>query len=136
MVAAVAGAIDLDAVDPNLGISLTVTLELLVLFLALEVEDQNLVSPSIAQDGSQHLALGRLGDGGVPIGKSEHVVELYSGVGFATDLLNLHHIARSDAMLFPACADDSVHKPSTRRTTPAFEKLGWAATGLPKVLKP
>ena len=51
----VAVAVDLNFADAHLGETLAVPLQLLVLLLALEVEDENLVVATLADDGAEDL---------------------------------------------------------------------------------
>src|ERR1700722_6816514 len=79
--AAIAESIYLDAVDPHLGVGLAMALQLFVLLLALEVKDQNFIPASLADHGAKHLAAYGFGEGRLPVGKGQHVVEFHWAVG-------------------------------------------------------
>ena len=59
----VGDAVGLDGLDANLGKVLPVTLQLLVLLLPLQVEDQDLGGPAVAEDLGGHFGGGWLGHG-------------------------------------------------------------------------
>src|ERR1039458_1609979 len=80
-------AVGLDGLDAHLGKVLPVPLQLLVLLFALQVEDQNLVAPALAQ----HLA----------------------GLVCGFNALNLQHVAGRDPILLATGANNRVHNPSS-----------------------
>src|SRR5258707_893498 len=110
-------------------------LQLLVLLLALEVKDQNLIPASLADDGAKHLACRGFGEGILSVRKSQHVVKFHRAVGLDPCLFNLDNFAWGDTILLTTRADHSVHRNPPRRITSA-EKTSWANNGLLIVLQP
>src|SRR5580704_2614509 len=90
---AVAVAVHFDGVDADLGVILTVTLHLLVLLLALVVEDQNLLAASFAHHGGENLRGRGVGDA-VVAGEGQDFAELDGAILAGCCLFNLDHIAR------------------------------------------
>jgi hypothetical protein len=102
-------AVDEDLVDLDLDEVLTVPLHLLVLLLALELEDEYLVAAAFADDGGENLGSGEIrlelalfGADGEDVGELK--VAVLVGGGFDLQLL-----AGRDEVLFAAGADDCVH---------------------------
>src|SRR5271170_4917471 len=84
-------------------------LQLLVLLLPLVMEDQDLGAASFAENGADHLGVCRLRDRARLTGDGQDFAEFDGIVLARRSLFNLENIARGDAILFPACADDCVH---------------------------
>src|SRR3984885_8555459 len=98
--------VDEDLVDLDLDETLAMTLHLLVLLFALELENKDLVAATLADDRGQNLGsieigleLAVFGADGEDVGKLEFAVLV--GGGF-----NLQLLARGDEVLFAAGADD------------------------------
>src|ERR1035437_4849448 len=113
----VGDAVGLDGLDAHLGKVLPVTLQLLVLFLPLEVEDQNLIAPALAQHFGDHLGGGRFGHGSRFIADGQHIAELDGLILVGNHALNLHHVAWRDAILLTTGTNHRVHKPSSASPT-------------------
>src|ERR1700722_14927353 len=96
-------------------------LQLLVLLLALEMEDQDLIPASFADHGAKYLRLRRLDDGRRSIGERQNIVEFHCVVGVAHGLFDLQNVAGRNTILLTTCADHRVHKISKRRATPASQ---------------
>src|SRR5450631_1326896 len=116
---AIAKSVYLDAVDPHLGVGLAMALQFLVLLLALEMEDQDLIPASLADYGAKHLASRGVGEGRLPVRKGQHVVEFHRAAGFDACFFDFDYLAWGDAILFTTRADHSVHKNPPRRITSA-----------------
>ena len=102
-------AVDENLVDFDLNEVLAVALHLLVLLLALELEDEDLFATAFADDGGENLGSGEVGlelalfaADGEDVGELD--VAVLVGGGF-----NLQLLARRDQILFAAGADDCVH---------------------------
>ena len=102
-------AVDEDLVDSDLNEVLAVSLHLLVLLLALELEDEDLIAAAFADDGGQNLGsveigleFALFGADGEDVGELEFAV--FVGGGFDLQLL-----AWGDEVLFAAGADNCIH---------------------------
>ncbi len=84
-------------------------LHLLVLLLALQLEDQDLVAAAFADDGCEHLGAGELLlELALFCADSQYVGELDCAV-LVCQRLNLQRLAGRDQILFTTGADDCVH---------------------------
>src|SRR5208337_716675 len=81
------------------------------LLLPLQVKDQDLVSPALAQSLGCHLRAGRLDHGSRLARNRQHVAE-FDGLVFGRYTLNLHHVAWCDPILLTTGTNNRVHKPS------------------------
>src|ERR1700733_9944652 len=102
-------AVDEDLVDLDLDEVLAVSLHLLVLLFALQLENKDFIAATFADDGGENLGSLKVGlelalfaADGEDVGELELAVLV--GGGF-----NLQLLARGDQILFAAGADDCVH---------------------------
>src|SRR5437868_6652379 len=103
-------AVELDAGDADRGELLAMSDQLLVLLLALELKDQDLVAATFFH----HLAgdAGAFGVGGkVIVADGENVGEFDLALAVRR-LLDFDHVAGGDTVLLAAGADDCVHMKS------------------------
>ena len=102
-------AVDEDLVDLDLDEVLPVTLHLLILLLALELEDENLIATAFTDDGGEDLGSVEVGLELALFGANgEDVRELELAI-FVGGGLDLQLLAGGDEVLFAAGADDCVH---------------------------
>ena len=110
-------SIDLDAIDANRGVGLAVPLQLLVLLLALEMEDQILSPrPSLTTVPSTFADWG-LTIGADPSEKARTSLNSTALSISAVTFSIFRHVAGCDAILLTTCADHRVHKTSRSRFT-------------------
>src|SRR5579875_2634543 len=114
-------AVDLDLLNPDLGKVLAMPLQLFVLLLPLVMEDQDFIAPTFPLDRSQNPGITRLDDRASLAGERQDFAELNLPVLMGGRRLNFQNVARRDAILFAACANDSVHKPSHAPTERALK---------------
>src|SRR5262249_8509715 len=83
----------------------------LVLFLALEFENDGLIAAAMRHDGSSHSRALRVRTGlhGIAVNHSEHPPDFDLGSGFARNCFNINGLAWGDAILLPAGFDHCVH---------------------------
>src|SRR5579859_804670 len=98
------------------------TVNLLVLLLALEVEDQDLVGASgLHHLSADHGACARA-DGAFLAGNRQNVIEL-DGVAIAgRELLNFDHVSGRNPILLSSGANDRVHNSLHLRSSPLTGK--------------
>src|SRR3954453_23123388 len=101
-------AVELDARDADSGELLAMSDQLLVLLLALELEDQDLVAATLLHHFTGDAGALRVG-GKVVAANSQDVGKLDRALAVGR-LLDLDHVARGDTVLLAAGADDCVHR--------------------------
>src|SRR5580698_2013058 len=102
--------IECDLDDPHCSVVLPVSAQLLVLFLALVMEDQDLLFAALLHDfaGDLRAILGHADLAG--LGRDcQHVAEFNLAVGAGALALHSNHIAGRHPVLLPTGADDRVH---------------------------
>src|SRR5437868_14237076 len=101
-------AVELNAGDADRGELLAMSDQLLVLLLALELENQDLVAAALFH----HLASNAraLGIGGKSLAADRQHVGKFNVAAAVLGLLDLDHVARGDTVLLAAGADDCVHR--------------------------
>jgi hypothetical protein len=83
--------------------------QLLVLLLTLEMEDENLIAASIAQDLPNDASVGSgISAQAIIAAHGEHVAELEC-IALGRKLLNVDDVPGRDAILLSPGADDRVH---------------------------
>src|SRR5207302_1655742 len=96
--------------DADGGEALAMSLQLLVLFLALEVEDENLIAATFFHNAADHTGAAlRFSDGPRFPGDCQYVGELDIAV-LPGLLVNFNHVPGRDAKLLSPGADDRVHR--------------------------
>src|SRR5271157_2937235 len=102
-------AVHVDAGDLHGGVRLAMSIQLLVLLLALEVEDQNLVAAALLDDLSGDKRIRRLADLALGGADGQHFVELHVLAASLRQLLDLNYVSGRDAILLSPGADHRVH---------------------------
>ena len=103
-------AADEDLVDLDLDEALAMTLQFLVLLLALEVEDDELVATAFRDDFADDLGAVELGlEAALAAGEGNDVREL-DGAVFVGGLLDAERVAGSHAVLLSTGLDNCVHR--------------------------
>src|ERR1700681_1579489 len=96
--------------DADSGVVLPVPTQLLVLFLALVMEDKNFVSASLLDNLAGHECLRSRGRNVTRLSRNcEHVAKGHASV-LVSLLFHPDHIAWGDAILLSTCADHRVHR--------------------------
>src|ERR1039457_489106 len=85
------------------------SVQLLVLLLALEVEDQDLIGASLFDHLSADEGLRRLAELALGPANGQHFVELNVFAAGLRQLLDLNHVSGRDAILLSPGADHRVH---------------------------
>src|SRR4029077_761866 len=103
-------AVERDLGDAHGSVSLAMSAQLLILLLALVMEDQNLRGAALLHDftGHERSGLGAADLAGLA-GDSQHLVEFYFPVGAVALILESNHIAGRHPVLLTSGADDRVH---------------------------
>jgi hypothetical protein len=87
----------------------------LVLFLALELENENLLRAVVRRDGGDHLGVCQLrfGKRFAVFEHREHIGKLQRRAYIERQLFDADHVAGGHPVLFPACLNDCVHGTSS-----------------------
>ena len=112
LVRVVSNAVGHDGLNAHFGKVLPVALKLLVLLLALEVEDQNLIAAPLAEDFGCDGGRGWFGKRSGFTGNCKHIAEL-NGRTSRGNALNLKNVARRDSILLASGANHCVHNKSS-----------------------
>src|SRR5271166_2511993 len=102
-------SVHVDAGDFHGGVRLTMPIQLLVLFLALVVEDQNLVGAALLDHLAGDERLRRLAQFALGAAERQHLVELHGFSASLRQFLDLNNVAGCDAILLSPGADHRVH---------------------------
>src|ERR1039458_10288852 len=102
-------AVHVDAGDLHGGEGLTMSIQLLVLFLAFEVEDEHLVAAAVFHDLAGDKSLRRLAQFACGRADGQHFLELDVVAAALGQLLDLNHVPGCDAILLSPGADHRVH---------------------------
>src|SRR5260221_88612 len=120
-------AVECDLSNSYRGKRLPMSINLLVLLLALEMEDQNLVRAAAFHDlAADHCACARA-DGALLAGNGKNVIELNGIAVSGGALFQLFKLPRCDAVLFPPGANYRVHN-SLHRPFKALGRKGLILT--------
>ena len=113
-------AVDGDLVDADLDEVLTVALHLLVLLLALQLEDQDLVAAALAEHGAGDFGAGQVGGelAGL-VADGDDVGELDGAVGVG-GALELQLLTRGDDVLLAAGTNHCIHRKTSCAVVSAF----------------
>src|SRR6476660_8738487 len=106
-------AVKADFHDAHRSVGLTVSAQLLILFLALVVEDEHLIASNFAENtaGDQRFRL-RTSNLAIGTGNGQHLWELYTAVVFifgGRQFFHPNHVTGRYAILLSAGANDCVH---------------------------
>src|ERR1019366_1675923 len=102
-------AVHVNAGDLHGGKWLAVSVQLLVLLLALEVEDQNLIGAALLDHLTADEGLRRLDQFALGAADGQHFIELNVFAAGLRQLLDLNHVPGCDAILLSPGADHRVH---------------------------
>src|SRR5207248_8076385 len=106
-------AVEGDLGDAHRGERLAMSSELLILLLALVVEDQHFIGAAFFDHAAGYASFAAgAGDLAIASAHGQHVIESDGAAGGRRLLGFLHtnNVARRNPILFPASADDRVHK--------------------------
>src|SRR6516225_6313235 len=106
-----------DAGDLHRGVVLAMSLQFLVLLLALVVEHQHLVAAPLLHHLADYERSSRLGDLAFGGAHGEHIVELDVLAARLRQLLNLNYVSGCDAILLSPGANYRVHGQSPELQT-------------------
>ena len=107
-------SVNVNASDLHGRERLAMPIQLLVLLLALEVEDQDLVGAALPEHLPGHEGLGRLAQFAFRAADRQHLVELHVFAVSLRQLLNFDYVAGCDAILLSPGADDRLHSNASK----------------------
>src|SRR5712692_3028837 len=119
-----------DVADLHLGVVLAMSDGALVLLLALELEDQDLLSAAARGDGAGDLVADGLGTGqhlAAIVKDSQHFRELNLSPDIARELGHTNYVPRSNPVLFPAGFNNGMHGKILDWRPNTWKMLGLAA---------